>query len=273
MQDFDTFYYAGWDMVGESTNGTDDIWVMLPYQYPTFYAGYEDSVITSVADVPGDQGHLIELSWNRSGADTFYSMDFYYSVWRLVPEGRSLADDATIIYDPASFVAPENGQEVILIDREDSWAFLINVPAIMADDYTIYVSTLVDSCAILLPEDYISIYKVLYHSTNFFQSSESASGYSVDNIAPYATSGVTLAFGGTRTDSATITWNEVTEGGYNGNSYPEENGVWYRVYAGNTPDFVCEEINLLQTTQNTSITVDPTDVNKRFYKIVVSDQP
>jgi hypothetical protein len=32
MQDIDTFLDAGWDLVGETDNGTEDVWMMCPGQ-------------------------------------------------------------------------------------------------------------------------------------------------------------------------------------------------------------------------------------------------
>ncbi len=36
LQDFDTFTAAGWDLIGETSNGSDDIWIMTTGKYPRF---------------------------------------------------------------------------------------------------------------------------------------------------------------------------------------------------------------------------------------------
>jgi hypothetical protein len=65
----------------------------------------------------------------------------------------------------------------------------------------------------------------------------------------------------------------VEYGTYQGNSYPEINGIWYKIYAGNFPDFVCDEIHLIDTITNLNYDYSLTGEEKKFFKIVVSDQP
>ncbi len=284
MKTMTTYTNAGWDFVGEIQNGTEDVWILFANEYPSFASYTIPPVITSVNDVPGDQGHQIDLVWNKSSQDFAYSPNRFYSVWRLVEDTRAIGS-AVVIEDPEQFVTPEGSQAIILHQRDDYWTWLATIPAMMHNQYSYISPTLIDSCASLSPEEYRSTYMVYYHFETGFLASNEESGYSVDNIAPYATSGMTLAFnanrnvsarklsGRSRSESATLSWNEVREGGYLGNSYPERNGVWYRVYAGDTPDFECDESTLLETSQDTSITVDPSDATIRFFKVVVSDQP
>ncbi len=275
MKMMSTYTDAGWDFVGEVSNGTNDIWVYFEGEYPILSIEYSIPEIVHVDDISGDQGHQIELLWNRCNLDVTYSPNNFYTVWRRVDNTRAIDTSAIIVTNPLSVsldMLDENSQ-ILLNDRSEYWTYLMNIPATMYEEYAVVLPTLVDSSASLPESDYTSTYRVLYHFDTGYFTSNSASGYSVDNIAPYATSDVTLAFGGTRTDSATLSWNEVTEGGFGGNSYPEENGVWYRVYTGDLPDFACDETNLLVTTQGTSINVDPAYAQRRFYKIVVSDQP
>ncbi len=276
---------AGWDFVGEVQNGTEDIWVIFANEYPSFAIESSSPVITGVNDVPGDQGHQVDIVWNKASHDWIYSPNNFYTVWRLVVNTRSIGSEAVIIENPEQFVEPNHDQTLILHQRDNYWTWLATIPAMMHNQYSFISPTLIDSCASLSPEEYLSTYMVNYHFVSGYFASTEASGYSVDNIAPYATSGVTLSFNNTRTGSATrlpsstrtntatLSWNEVTEGGLNGNSYPEENGVWYRVYAGESPDFYCDDTSLLQTTQATSINLNPADAERRFFKIVVSDQP
>ncbi len=274
MQTVSTYLDAGWDMAGEALNGTEDIWILLPDQYPSFTNNYIAPVITVVKDVPGDQGHQLELAWNSCEFDTFYNPSQFYVLWRLAGNTRAIAHDAVIIDHPVDFITPEEDdtRPIILQDRDQYWSYVVTVPASAFPVYGYVAPTVVDSCAAMTAAEYTSTYKVIFYFEDGYLSSQSVSGYSVDNVSPYATSGVTLALGNTRTSSATLRWDEVTEGGFGGNSYPELNGVWYRVYAGDTPDFQCNESTLFQTTRNTSIEVDPADAARRFFKIVVSDQ-
>ncbi len=274
MQTLSTYIDAGWDMAGEGINGTEDIWVIFPGEYPSFTSGLEP-VITAAVDIPADQGHKLQLVWDRAALDTSYSPSNFYTVWQLVGSPRAIAPGAVVIESPADFSShvADDTHPVILHDRDSYWAWLATIPAMIYPQYAYFAATLVDSSEALAPEDYTSTYHVCYHYDVSYLTSNEMSGYSVDNIAPYAARGVRLAFDEGRTSSATLRWDEITEGGFGGNSYPEQNGVWYRVYAGDLPDFVCDEAHLLETTQNTSYEITSMDSGRKFFKIVVSDQP
>ena len=284
MKTIYTYTSAGWDFLGEFLNGTEDFWFILSNEYPQLNNGTRMPVITGVNDVPGDQGHQVDLVWNKAPLDVSYSPNRFYSVWRLVEDTRALGS-AIVIEDPEQFVAPEGSRALMLHQRDSYWTWLATIPAVMHNQYSFISPTLVDSSASLSPEEYQSTYMVYYHFETGYLASNESSGYSIDNIAPYAATGVTLAFNATRNTSArkssgractglaTLSWNEVNEGGYNGNSYPEQNGVWYRVHAADTPDFACDETTLLGTTQDTSYEITAMDSVKKFYRVVVSDQP
>ena len=49
--------------------------------------------------------------------------------------------------------------------------------------------------------------------------------------------------------------------------------IWYKIYAGDSPDFVCDETNLVDTVTNLNYNYTLTGEEKKFFKIVVSDQP
>ncbi len=268
MQTKSTYTSANWDFAGEIANGVEDIWAINPNSYPHFFESLQSPVLSTVRDIPGDQGHQVELVWLASENEAGYSLDYFYSVWRLVEDTRSVNTNS-VIDGLSSEIDDYTG--LILHQRDDYWTFLTMVPAMMFDQYSVIVPTLVDSCATMNEEEYSSTYMVCFHHDTGIYMSEDVSGYSVDNIAPYATSDVTLTVGG-RTENCTLYWSEVTEGEYNGNSYPEQNGLFYRVYAGDSPDFECNVSSLLGTTQELSMDID-TNESMKFFKVVVSDQP
>ncbi len=258
MQTLSTYTDAGWDFCGESDNGTDDIWFIATDNYPEFN-DFTAPVITAIEDIAHDQGHQVMVCWDEAKTDTHDDPESCYKLYRMV---------------------------------SDQWELLATIPDDNAE-YTYNAATLVDSSATLELDDFLTTFKVVYEWSTGSIESATATGYSVDNISPYATSGVTLTFSGSRdesvsltrkssvklpsaamrTTSAILSWNQVTEGGFGGNSYPEQNGVWYRVYAGDTPDFPCDGSTLLGTTQDTSYEITPMDSVQKFFKVVVSDQP
>ena len=225
-------------------------------------------VITSVEDVPNDQGRYVQVIWDRSIYDPVAIGS--YSIWRY--------DD--VFGDRGIFDVYEDPQEIFEIAARNSekdyyWqrngeilTFITQLPAMGFAQYSVIATTLKDSS--IVSTNY-STFKVFAHTevTAVYFSSLPDSGYSVDNIAPDETR-VYIAQNGSNMN---INWDEVEYGTYQGNSYPEINGVWYKIYAGDSPDFVCDEAHLIDTVTNLNYNYPLTGEEKKFFKIVVSDQP
>ena len=72
MQDVDTYLKAGWDFVDETTNGPNDIWMMVPGGYPALVGvtpvevgGMGDLVVTSVTtEGTGVAGKPVHVEWD-----------------------------------------------------------------------------------------------------------------------------------------------------------------------------------------------------------------
>lgn len=275
MQLLPTYLNAGWDFAGETVNGTDDIWILLQGEYPTFANNYTAPLITVVDDVPNDQGHQVFVVWDKSNLDTHAMSSRYYSVWMQIEYGRAIDPQAIVIDDLTDFSLSEENDlsNYVLRERDNYWTCLSTVPGMGDETYLYIATTQVDSSTVLPPEDYTSTFKVCYHFESGYFSSPSSEGYSVDNIAPNPTENIQIVMDNTnRNNSIAISWAEVTEGTYQGNSYPELNGIWYKIYFSETPDFICDETTFLASTQLLSYDVDTTGFDKMFFKIVVSDQ-
>ena len=269
-----TFINAGWDFPGETANGNANIWYQPAGDYPRLAHGQFAPTITAANDVPNDQGRQMLIEWSAASLDDVPFSTRYYSVWRLTENARAADSLAVVIESMNDFTPPDEDHTVLLHQRDSYWACLATIPAMMWDEYHYYASTLVDSSASLSPAQYQSTFRVYFHFESGFYRSNEATGYSVDNIPPYATRNVhAVVSAGSRNPSISLNWDEVTEGGLYGNSYPEQNGVWYRVYGGTTPDFPCNDTTLIATTQGTTLNVDITGQAKRFFKVIVSDQP
>ena len=82
MKTMSTYFLAGWDFKDEKVNGLDDYWGIndsdnngLPF---LSWQGYQTDympVITTVSDVPNDQGRNINVTWDKSGFDLNGSYD------------------------------------------------------------------------------------------------------------------------------------------------------------------------------------------------------
>lgn len=285
MQTKSTFTDAGWDFAGETANGFQDDWILFPDSYPALFFTYgSPPIITAISDVPGDQGRKVNVCWNRCGLDVSSSNHPIsgYNLWIEYPFNRSNCDITENIElaitsysnsDKSILSNPEKNHTPLLYERDDEyWVLVQSIYAMQWESYSVLAQTYQDSAT---TEDNPSTFFVSAHTTDpgIYISSEIMSGYSVDNIAPNKVSNVNISFNTKKRNSNfTLSWDEVTEGSYQGNSYPELNGIWYKIYASETVDFACDENNYLTTTQNLSIEINDIDAEHFFFKIIASDQ-
>jgi len=136
------------------------------------------------------------------------------------------------------------------------------------EQYSAHAVTYIDST---IAGDYLSYFFVSTHTVEptLHYNSSTTSGYSIDNIAPDETK-VSIIQNGSNMN---LSWDEVENGTYQGNTYPEINGIWYKIYAGDSPDFVCDEAHLIDTVTNLNYEYPIGSNEKKFIKVVVSDQP
>jgi len=223
-------------------------------------------VIITAADFSPDQGHQLDLVWTRNDKDCVYDPDAFYEIWR---ESTSRTDNAVYIDNPLQ-ITPElinRGREILWRDCERTWYYLnIRVPARMNPTYGMIVPTLIDSSSM---GTHAMLYKVSFCNRTYFWDSVPVSGYTVDNIPPYAPSRLDIAKTGT--NRFNLSWDEVTEGGWEGNSYPEVNLITYKVYAGDTPDFEISPSAYLMSTANHYAVLNNQTTDRRFYKIIATD--
>jgi hypothetical protein len=137
----------------------------------------ENPVITSVTDVPNDQGRKVRLVWAGSSLDTLGSPEpiVEYALYRR--------------HDP---------------DLKSDWDYIGDVPAFGGDSYAVVVPTLADST--ISEGQYWSYFLVRAATavpTRFFDSKVD-SGYSVDNLAPAVPTSLLLAGG-------VLTWDEAED--------------------------------------------------------------
>ncbi len=236
---------------------------MGAYHYNQSSSG--KAIIINIKDVPNDQGRSVTVTWQKSYWDHASSIMPIagYSLWEKYP--YELDRDCTITNDINEAIEKED----TYFQREDTtWVHIDYVPAMQWEEYSALSETFFDSTT---TGDYLSYFFVSAHLLNqtlYFNSSV-ASGYSVDNIAPDETE-MNITRNGSNMN---LNWDEVEYGSYQGNSYPEVNGIWYNIYAGDSPDFICDEAHLIDTVTNLNYDYLLTGEDKKFFKIVVSDQP
>jgi len=221
--------------------------------------------ITDIVDIPNDQGRSVIVTWQRSIWDEEFSIVpiTSYGLWEMYP--FELDSECRITYNISEAIEKKD----FYFNREDTtWVYIANVPAMQWDEYSAHAVTFLDSTA---TGDYWSYFFVSAHTPrpSLYFTSSIVSGYSVDNIAPDETEVLITKNG----SNISISWQEVEYGTFQGNSYPEVNGIWYKIYAGDTSDFICDEIYLIDTVTNLDYNYPFGVAEKKFFKIVVSDQP
>ena len=234
-------------------------------------------VITSISDVPNDQGRKVQIIWNKCVFDDAYDLNTYYSVWRYdenFNSRNSLSASGKKVKEVNIYTEPWQAIQQFKIapdkiycwdNGRDIWTFVDTVRALQYDQYSYIAETLADSSS--AGTNYAT-FKVVFHDEFAYYESEAAEGYSTDDIAPDATRGSITQIG----SNLKLTWEKVEYGTFEGNRYPEINGIYYKIYASDKPQFVCDSSTYITTTTNTSYVYNPTE-NKRFFKIVVSDKP
>jgi len=223
-------------------------------------------LLTRATDVPFDQGRKLYLRWNRSDIDKTFYPNAYYSVWRW---NTTRTEDRYWVSNPAQldFSSQNLYENVSFRDGNRTWDYLgVNVPAINLTDYGVNVETEQDSSS---TGTHTADYMIVYQNNNGFWMSVPMSGYSVDNIPPYAPARLNLT--NISANQFNLTWDEVTEGVWEGNSYPEVNLITYKIYAGDSPDFEINQSTYLMSTTDPYALLNNQTQNRRFFKIIATD--
>jgi hypothetical protein len=142
--------------------------------------------ITSVKDVPKDQGGKIMLQWERSYADTFPNTEItHYSAWRRLPKIAlsDLRPEGGANREPIDIPADFAGPAVRATSDGYAWEWLENVVARYFETYALTVESLYDSMGSDPGWQYFMVSAHTSPSYIYYDSPVD-SGYSVDNLAP-----------------------------------------------------------------------------------------
>ena len=240
-------------------NGTPDIYAQRVDRFGEL--GNPEPVITSIRDVPFDQGGQVKLTWLASylDADPIYGIHDY-RVWRSVPPTLPNAQRALVrgvTSDPDR--AAREGRLLVRPDvaNDYAWELVATQAAGPLPVYSIVVATTSDSVAAGNP---YTAFMVQAQSTNTlgapYWDSAPDSGYSVDNLPPVAPA----PFNATFTPSATLlSWGANAEGDLAG----------YRLYRGGSTGFVPGPGNRVASLATTSYS-DP-GAPPSVYKLTAVD--
>ncbi|MBI5216725.1 MAG: T9SS type A sorting domain-containing protein [Ignavibacteriae bacterium] len=152
--------------------------------------------ILSIQDVGNDQGGKVRIQWQRSPNDITEGSALQtttYGVWRKIPEGMTS-------------MRTKNPQAPFVNDTLGAnYDFITTVAAVQSPTYNFVAPTLDDSSA---SGTHPFTYLITAHTVKplMYFVSQSANGYSVDNLAP--TAAQTLAAEVLAGPSVRLTWNE-----------------------------------------------------------------
>ncbi|MCI0690912.1 T9SS type A sorting domain-containing protein [candidate division KSB1 bacterium] len=147
------------------------------------------AILPPIKDVPNDQGKQVRMTWSKAAGDGISTNPVTgYSVWRRVDDANVSA--VKVSSKEAMFAQgpKENVGKRFTVAQEGSWDFVAWVPATGFEFYSVVAPTLYDSTA----ADGIrwSFFFVAAHAGSQIYESAPDSGYSVDNLAPFAPSNV-----------------------------------------------------------------------------------
>jgi hypothetical protein len=211
------------------------------------FLGDPAPVITSVKDVPNDEGGAVKLSWDRSHLDAEPLFGIVeYRLFRSVPPGAWAAMGATRAVTDDSDVAARDGALLVgpAGTLATAWEYVATQVSEGLASYSRVLATTADSVGGSNPTTYFMVEAragTAISSDRWFSRPDS--GYSVDNLAP----AVPLAFAGFYAGGATrLAWRPVTAADLAG----------YRLYRGSTLDFKPGPANLVAALPDTGY-LDP----------------
>jgi hypothetical protein len=156
--------YAACGVMGAHTQGC---WADEPY-------------VLSIGDVGNDQGRQVRVTWVRSGSDAFGEPSVTgYALYRRQDQQARGADGPT----------PSKYQRLAAGTRLAGWDYILTVPARGDSIYQCVAPTLCDSTAAGICWSTFFVSAVTADPLTYFDSA-SASGYSIDNLAPAAPDGM-----------------------------------------------------------------------------------
>ncbi len=231
-------------------------------------------MLTSVEDVPEDQGGRLRLRIRASDLDAATVPDYpiaSYNIWRRLDEaplaGKVLAEgrrvptktalpDAALEWEGRVFATGAAADAGASELPAGLWEVVGSFAAAQAPDYWTVVPTLADAGAMEQPW---SVYVVSAHTTtpSIWFASDPDSNYSVDNIAPNMPAGVMVAYA---FDGNALEWLESDA----------EDFCYFKIYRGDMPDFIVDPENPAHTT-TARAWADGAGDFKAFYKVSVVD--
>ena len=192
--EFDLTEAVGNDSIQFRINVTSDssYIVGIDIDEIVLYQGIANPLITSVTDIPEDQGKQVRVTWLASPNDTLYEHRFgemspvtFYGLWRKIPEGA--AGNATKVFSSTremlAYAHNAKPGDRFVLKSGGGWDYIATIPALglggnIRAAYNYVAPTLWDSV--------MTAFIVSAHTTDplEYQCSKPMAGMSIDNLAP-----------------------------------------------------------------------------------------
>jgi predicted CXXCH cytochrome family protein len=178
--------------------------------------------ITSITDIPGDQGKQVLVAWNQFPAEKFaYDRVATYGVWRI---DETTGEQTKPTFRMLSEIFTSGPVGATVVNGPTVYTFVGEVPASNLSGYGFVAPTLKDSS--LVSGQNLAIFVVAGYSSDYSRVYMSApdTGYSVDNLKPITPTGL-IAMG--TASGVMLKWNAT----------PDPDIDYYNVYRGLTSGF------------------------------------
>ena len=181
------------------------------------------STISSIKDVPLDNGKKVQVVWTAFPAESYSSSQVInYGVWRKDPVLPSLNSIKKVGNFTEMLSTTSQGGQVVM--GGSVWTYVGAVPASAMPQYSFLAPTLFDSTK-TSGQRWTVFYIAGYSKDNqVMYSTQPDSGYSVDNLAPAVPVGLNATF---LINAVTLKWTANTE----------SDVYQYAVYRGTTATF------------------------------------
>ena len=214
--------------------------------------------VTTVEDVPEDQGRSVRVKWDASHLDVDPSFLTHYSVWRAVPDTINVA--SAILLSPADITPEFQGtafRKISEAGRDTFWEWMGNVPAASNQEYAFVTSTLIDDTP---SREAVHRFMLAAHTNDseVFFDSNPASGFSLDNLAPQTPGNVMGILG---EDGVLLSWNPSADSDFR----------HYLVFRGETEEFDISSAEAFAVTTEVEYLDNSSFAAGTFYYKVVAE--
>jgi hypothetical protein len=224
------------------------------------YWGYPCPMISSIEDIPADQGGQTWMTFDRSRLDIWQTPEILqYTIWKNlgVEEEAAMKRHGVVLSSPAE-AKPEMVGKALYYSPAGGWALVGATSAYQMPEYGYVAMTLRDSTSADPALEYYFVSAMGFGLADHWESPVMA-GYSVDNLAPGMPLGLAASHIGDT--GLWIHWNP----------NPEDDVSHYAVYRGTHENFVPDQTSLIGTAADTVYIDENTGGIDYYYKISAFD--